>query len=205
MEITIDRKLAREITDDEAMKLYHRRLGKLSLAPRWEVQQAILAAGSSGLDILRCVIYSISMVPISFIKKVVFRPSKAGLGKMLGSVEQPVLEALWEKGSLTGRELYEEVRRSKALAYTTVLTTVGRMVKKGILKRKKVDGLYYYEPAMIKSEFERQSASAVIKGIFEISTGYAVSAFVDTLSQWDESKLDEIMGIIEKRRKAEGR
>jgi len=124
---------------------------------------------------------------------------------MLGSVERPVLEALWEKGSLTGRELYEEVRRSKALAYTTVLTTVGRMVKKGSVKRKKVGGLYYYEPAMIRSEFERQSASAVIKGIFEISSGYAVSAFVDTISEWDESKLNEIVGIIEKRRKAEGR
>jgi len=145
------------------------------------------------------------MAPISFIKKVVFRPSKAGLGKMLGSVERPVLEALWEKGSLTGRELYEEVRRSKALAYTTVLTTVGRMVKKGSVRRKKVDGLYYYEPAMTRTEFERQAASAVIKGIFEISTSHAISAFVDTLSQWDESKLNEIMGIIEKRIKAEGR
>jgi len=58
---------------------------------------------------------------------------------------------------------------------------------------------------MIRSEFERQSASAVIKGIFEISSGYAVSAFVDTISEWDESKLNEIVGIIEKRRKAEGR
>jgi hypothetical protein len=37
VEITIDRKLARELTDDEDMKLYHRRLGKLSLAPRGEV------------------------------------------------------------------------------------------------------------------------------------------------------------------------
>jgi predicted transcriptional regulator len=138
------------------------------------------------------------------IMKVVFRPSKVGLGKMFGSVELPVLEALWEKGALTGREIYEEVRRSKELAYTTVLTTVGRMVKKGSIRRKKRDGIYIYEPAWTKLEFERQAAAAVIKGIVEVSPSYAVSAFVDILTQYDADSLDEIMKIIEGKRKAEG-
>jgi predicted transcriptional regulator len=135
--------------------------------------------------------------------KVVFRPSKVGLGKMFGSTELPVLEALWEKGALTGREIYEEVRRSKELAYTTVLTTVGRMLKKGSIRRKKRDGIYIYEPAWTKLEFERQAASAVIRGIVEVSPLHAVSAFVDILSLRDADKLDEIMKIIEEKRKAE--
>jgi predicted transcriptional regulator len=136
--------------------------------------------------------------------KVVFRPSEAGLGKMFGGAELPVLEALWEKNALTGREIYEQVRRSNKLAYTTVLTTVGRMVKKGSLRRKKRDGIYIYEPAWTKLEFERQAASAVIRGIVEVSPLHAVSAFVDILSQSDAGKLDEIMKIIEEKRKAEG-
>jgi len=123
---------------------------------------------------------------------------------MFGSVELPVLEALWEKGALTGREIYEEVRRSKELAYTTVLTTVGRMVKKGSIRRKKRDGIYIYDPAWTRLEFERQATSAVIRGIVEISPLHAVSAFVDILSQSDADKLDEIMKIIEEKRKAEG-
>jgi len=123
---------------------------------------------------------------------------------MFGSAELPVLEALWERGALTGREIYEEVRRSKELAYTTVLTTVGRMVKKGSIRRKKRDGIYIYEPALKKPEFERQAASAVIKGIVAMSPSHAVSAFVDVLSQYDAGKLDEIMKIIEEKRKAEG-
>lgn len=122
---------------------------------------------------------------------------------MFGSTELPVLEALWEKGALTGREIYEEVRRSKELAYTTVLTTVGRMLKKGSIRRKKRDGIYIYEPAWTKLEFERQAASAVIRGIVEVSPLHAVSAFVDILSLRDADKLDEIMKIIEEKRKAE--
>jgi predicted transcriptional regulator len=123
---------------------------------------------------------------------------------MFGSAELPVLEALWEKNALTGREIYEQVRRSKELAYTTVLTTVGRMVKKGSILRKRMDGIYIYEPAWTKLEFERQAALAVIRGIVEISPSHAVSAFVDILSQSDAGKLDEIIKIIEEKRKAEG-
>ena len=145
------------------------------------------------------------MAAIRFINKVIFRPSKSGLEKMFGSNERLILEALWDKGSLTGQRIHEEVGRAKALAYTTVLTIVGRMVKKGSVKRKKVDGLYHYEPAMIRSEFERQASSAIVEGILEISPGYAVSAFVDVLSRYDSDKLDEIMKVIEERRKAEGR
>ena len=137
--------------------------------------------------------------------KVVFRPSRAGLGKIFGSAELPVLEALWEKGALTGRGVFEEVSRSKELAYTTVLTIVGRMVKKGSVKRKKIEGLYYYEAAMNKSEFERHASAAVVKGIIDVSPAHALSAFLDTISVWDDSKLDEIMRIIEERRKGDGR
>ncbi len=121
---------------------------------------------------------------------------------MFGSAELHVLEALWEKGALTGREIYEEACRFKELAYTTVLTTVGRMVKKGSIRRKKRDGIYIYEPAWTKLEFERQATSAVIKGIVEVSPSYAVSAFVDILTEYDTDSLDEIMKVIERRRKA---
>jgi len=124
---------------------------------------------------------------------------------MFGSGEQLVLEALWEKGSLTGRAIFEEVSRSKGLAYTTVLTVVSRMVKKGSVKRKKAGGIYIFEAALKKPEFERHVASTVIKGIVEISPAHAVSAFVDVLSQYDARRFDEIMKVIEEMRKAERR
>ncbi len=63
--------------------------------------------------------------------KVVFKPSEPGLSKIFNGSETPILEVLWQNGPLTGREIYERVRHPKALAYTTVLTLLGRMVKKG--------------------------------------------------------------------------
>jgi len=136
--------------------------------------------------------------------KVVFKPSPRGLPKVVSGAERPILELLWEKGPLTGREIYEHVRHPRTLAYTTVLTLVGRMIKKGIVRRQRVDGLFKYEAALEKAEFEKQVAEAVVKGILEMSPTSAVSTFVDVISEWDEGKLDEVMEIIEKKRKAEG-
>jgi len=124
---------------------------------------------------------------------------------MFGTSERLILEALWEKGALTGRGIYEEVCRSKDLAYTTVLTIVGRMVKKGNVKRKKGRGVYIFEAALQKPEFERQVASTVIKGIVEIWPAHALSAFVDVLPQYDGDEIDEIMKVIKKMKKAEQR
>jgi predicted transcriptional regulator len=134
--------------------------------------------------------------------KVVFKPSVPGLAKVLTSAEAPILEVLWQHGPLTGREIYERVRQPKELAYATVLTPLGRMVTKRSVRRRKADGVFTFEAVMKKPEFEGRVAGAVMKGILEISPFQAVSTFVDAVSHWDRGKLDEVMEIIEHKRKS---
>jgi predicted transcriptional regulator len=137
--------------------------------------------------------------------KVVFKSNQPGPAQTISGAERPILELLWRKGPLAGRQVYQEIRRSKSLAYTTVLTLLGRMVKKGSVRRQRVNGLYMFEAVLNRADFEEQLASAAMRGILEISPSLAVSAFVDVISGWDEGKLDEVMKIIEERRKVEGR
>jgi predicted transcriptional regulator len=134
--------------------------------------------------------------------KVVFKPSEPGLTKVFSSAEVPILDVLWQDGPLTGREIYERVRHPKALAYTTVLTLLGRMIKKGSLRRRKVNGLFAFEAAMKKADFEEWVAEAVMKGVLEIFPSHAVATFVDAVSDWDWNKLDEVQKIIEQKRKS---
>jgi predicted transcriptional regulator len=136
------------------------------------------------------------------IMKVVFKPSEPGLAKVLAGAEAPILKVLWQHGPLTGREIYERVRQPKGLAYTTVLTLLGRMVKKRSVRRRKVHGVFMFEAALNKSEFEEWVAGAVMKGLLEISPSRAVSTFVNAVSDWDRNKLDEVMETIEHKRKA---
>src|SRR5271169_2241346 len=51
----------------------------------------------------------------------------------LGPLEERVLEALWRRGPATVRELMEGGYHD--LAYTTVMTTLDRLFKKGVLTR----------------------------------------------------------------------
>ncbi len=134
--------------------------------------------------------------------KVVFKPSEPGLTKIFNGSETPILEVLWQNGPLTGREIYERVHLPKALAYTTVLTLLSRMVKKGSVRRKRVGGLLVFEAALEKDAFEERVAEAVMKGILEISPAHAVSTFVAAVSDWDRNKLDEVMEIIEQKRRS---
>lgn len=137
--------------------------------------------------------------------KVVFRPAKLGMGKVLGTLERSILKALWEKTGLTGREVYDRVRSRKKTAYTTVLTVLNRMVEKGSLRRAREDGLYVYRAAITREEFERRVASAVIKGIYDIAPSQTVSTFVDILSRLDEREVENILKAIEKRKKEASR
>ncbi len=136
--------------------------------------------------------------------KVVFKPSQQSMINAISNAERPILELLWQKGPLTGREIYDHVRQSRPAAYTTVLTLIGRMVKKGSVRRRQAGGLLVFEAAMERSEFENTVAAVVMKRILEISPSSAISTFVEAVSEWDESKLDEVMEIIEKKRKADG-
>jgi predicted transcriptional regulator len=66
----------------------------------------------------------------------------------LGELEGAVLEAVWEQGEATVRELYARVGEPRRLAYTTILTVVQRLTKKGLLVRQPVLKPHTYTAAV---------------------------------------------------------
>jgi BlaI family transcriptional regulator, penicillinase repressor len=50
--------------------------------------------------------------------------------------ELEVLQALWAKGPCTVREIFEEMTKTREVAYTTALKTLQVMHEKGLVKRK---------------------------------------------------------------------
>ena len=65
----------------------------------------------------------------------------------LGSLEEAAMSVLWQAGPLSVREVNEKLS-AKSLAYTTVMTTLDRLYKKGLLGRSKLGFAYVYEPAL---------------------------------------------------------
>ena len=62
----------------------------------------------------------------------------------LGELERRAMEAVWQKQELSVRDLFEELQ--KRWAYTTLMTTLDRLHKKGILNRRKEGRAFLYSP-----------------------------------------------------------
>jgi predicted transcriptional regulator len=71
----------------------------------------------------------------------------------LGDLEREVMTQLWDAGEpLTVRQVHEALNRTRDLAYTTVMTVLDRLAKKGVVSQEKADRAYRYRPAQTREE-----------------------------------------------------
>jgi predicted transcriptional regulator len=121
---------------------------------------------------------------------------------MLGPLEITIMETLWDRGESSVREVADCLDRP--LAYTTVMTTLDRLYKKGLLKRRKEHRAFYYAPRSSRAEWEQKRASDLVAGFLsscEPSRDLLVSCLVEAVGRRDESLLDELERKIRLRRK----
>ena len=114
------------------------------------------------------------------------------------------MDIVWGHFPTTAREVCDRLTGRSARAYTTIMTTMDRLHRKGLLRREK-DGLAWrYEPAMGKAAFDRAVADELASNILETHGEAALSAFVDAAAQVDESLLDRLRQLIDARRTGRG-
>jgi predicted transcriptional regulator len=134
-----------------------------------------------------------------------FRMKDAGEttpAQVLGPLEISVMGVLWESGESSVREVVERLDRQ--LAYTTVMTTLDRLFKKGLLNRRKLDRAFLYSPCFSQPNWERKMAHDLVAGFLarpDPSRELLLSCLVDAVGQHDEALLDELERKIQTRRK----
>ena len=132
-----------------------------------------------------------------------FRPGSRGAGLVLGELQTAVMEILWREPGLTVNEVEERLRRKRALAHTTVLTTLDRMHASGYLLREKQGKAFVYSPRYTREEFERGMAQEVLSALLGQVTEPAISAFVDLVGE-DAEALDRLEKVIREKRREKG-
>src|SRR5471030_2071332 len=86
----------------------------------------------------------------------------------MGPLEIAVLEILWSRGE---SNVHDVVRRlGRPLAYTTVMTTLDRLFKKGILNRRKIERAFLYSPSLSRSQWEHKRAGDFVAGFLATAT-----------------------------------
>lgn len=75
----------------------------------------------------------------------------------LGELEAEVMRQLWRRTApATVREVADELPRERPLAYTTVMTVLDNLHRKGWLRRELDGRAYRYEPAIAEEEYSAE-------------------------------------------------
>ena len=82
-------------------------------------------------------------------------------------LELACLKALWSLQEGKVRAVQEVVARSRPLAYTTIMTVLDRLVRKGKLNRRKVGRAFVYAPEASRDSMRRAALRELIEGYFD--------------------------------------
>ena len=112
-------------------------------------------------------------------------------------LERRVLDALWQGGDWSVRDVLEAVDTS--LAYTTFATVLDRLHAKGEVDRVKVDGAWRYSASRSREE----ALAAEVGRVLERASGAPETllvAFLDRVEEVEPEALDRLERLIRARR-----
>lgn len=82
-------------------------------------------------------------------------------------LEMLCLQALWLRGESNVKDVREMVARSRPLAYTTIMTVLERLVRKGKLTRRKVGRAFVYSLQASREAMRRAAIRELVDGFFD--------------------------------------
>ena len=103
------------------------------------------------------------------------------------------------------KDVQASIRPHRKLAYTTVMTTLDRLFKQGVLQRQKKDRAFIYSAIVTAREVEGQRAAGLIRRFFSDSSerpDILLSCLVDAVHHYDTNLLNQLESKIRAARAA---
>lgn len=114
------------------------------------------------------------------------------------------MDIVWRMGVASVRDVHRLLERP--VAYTTLMTTMDRLFRKGLLTREKEGRAFVYEPAATRDELERELAAGLLHGLADGGARLdpILSNFVEAVGNLDGTALDELERLIREKRQSLG-
>ncbi len=118
----------------------------------------------------------------------------------LGPLESRVLEWLWTRPRAS--TVRHVCLAFPGLAYTTLMTTLDRLYRKGLLDRRRLGRAFAYEPLLSRDETLRELASGHVTDLLTTAgaNGAVLSTLVRAVGRRDAALLDELDALIQAER-----
>jgi predicted transcriptional regulator len=116
-----------------------------------------------------------------------------------GDLETVIIHMVWDHdGPVTVRELFDELRRERVIAYTTVMSTMDNLHRKGWLERAKNGKAYRYTATASREEYSARLMAEALAG-----GGNAEVVLSHFVAEMDEPDSEVLRTVV--RRLAGGR
>lgn len=125
------------------------------------------------------------------------------LADVLGPLEAEVMEAVWDLREVTVRDVHGALAAKRSIAYTTVMTTMGRLTEKGILRRVEDQPAHRYYPAVTREQYANSTVKSVVDWLVNHFRDPAVAYFIDKVEEEDHAVIDSLREAIEQRESRE--
>lgn len=125
---------------------------------------------------------------------------KHSLADVLGPLEAEIMDVVWEQGDVTVRDVHQALNDRRPIAYTTVMTTLGRLADKGLLERVEAQPAHHYTALMTRDQYARSTVKSVVDWLVSHFPDPAVAYFLDRVEKEDEEVVERLKQAIDQRR-----
>lgn len=113
---------------------------------------------------------------------------------MLHELESEVMEEIWRRTEATVREVLEALNASAARvrAYTTVMTVMAKLSRKGLLERRREGKTDIYRPVMSREQYLEARAQAEVGALIDEYGDIALVHFARQMAQLDPKRREQL-------------
>jgi BlaI family transcriptional regulator, penicillinase repressor len=120
---------------------------------------------------------------------------------MLSGPQLEIMKVVWRLGEATVRDVYEDLRIRRPIAYTTVMTTMKAMESKGHLKKRTEGRAFVYAAAVAEQRMLRNIVGDFLDRVFNGSTEPLLAHLVEErrLSEKDLAEIARMIRVKERK------
>lgn len=116
----------------------------------------------------------------------------------ISAAELEVVSALWEGGPMTVREVMNALHvQGREIAYTTVLTFLARLERKGVVASDKQGVAYVYRPLISRDKVARSRLRDIVDQVFDGAPGPLVLHLMKH-ERFTSDELAEMRALIDR-------
>jgi predicted transcriptional regulator len=119
------------------------------------------------------------------------QPEPAAQSTSVGELEASVLAALWDGGELATPDVFSRVGGPRGLAYTTILTVLQRLYRKGLVSRRGAGKAHVYSAALSREQFSERRGEFLAGAMVGLGTA-GLSAFLAEARRLDPEFMDKL-------------